>query len=99
MPRAAGALSERHDDGVVTPLLDDLIRLGRRQGHLKLTELRTALAQANVSPARARSILRELADGDVRLDDELPARATSAAGSPARHAPGNRAGRRGRAIH
>jgi RNA polymerase primary sigma factor len=50
--------------------VDDLIQRGRSQGHLSLSELRTAFEQAGIAPAEGRSILRELADAGVRLADE-----------------------------
>jgi RNA polymerase primary sigma factor len=50
--------------------VDELIQRGRSQGHLSLSELRTAFEQAGIAPAEGRSILRELADAGVRLADE-----------------------------
>jgi RNA polymerase primary sigma factor len=50
--------------------VDDLIQRGRNQGHLSLSELRTAFEQAGIAPAEGRSILRELADAGVRLANE-----------------------------
>jgi RNA polymerase primary sigma factor len=50
--------------------VDDLIQRGRSQGHLSLSELRTAFEQAGIAPAEGRSILRELADAGVRLANE-----------------------------
>jgi len=38
--------------------VDDLIERGRSQGHLSLSELRTAFEQAGIAPAEGRSILR-----------------------------------------
>ena len=86
MPRSAGAVTERRDEEDATARVDELVRRGRRQGYLQLPELRNALEQANVSPAEARSILRELSDAGVQLGHEAsgPAAATSAASpSPA----------------
>ncbi|HUN37739.1 MAG TPA: RNA polymerase sigma factor, partial [Trebonia sp.] len=40
--------------------VDDLIQRGRSQGHLSLSDLRTAFEQAGLTPTEARSILREL---------------------------------------
>jgi len=92
MPRTASALSERHDDEASTRHVDDLIRRGRRQGYLMLPALREAFERANISPAEARSILRELADEGVQLGQEP----TAAAGFASPEAPAS-AGRRGRA--
>jgi RNA polymerase primary sigma factor len=50
--------------------VDDLIERGRSQGHLSLSELRTAFEQAGIAPAEGRSILRELADAGVRMANE-----------------------------
>jgi RNA polymerase primary sigma factor len=52
--------------------VDDLIQRGRNQGHLSLSELRTAFAQAGLTPAEAGPILRELTEAGVRLADEEP---------------------------
>ena len=84
MPRSASAVSERHDDEAATNHVDDLVRRGRRQGYLMLPELRNAFEQANVTPAEARSILRELSDEGVQLGNEasdLSAGATAGSGS------------------
>jgi RNA polymerase primary sigma factor len=92
MPTTASALSERHDDVAAANHVDELIRLGRRQGFVQLPELRNAFAQANVTPTEARSILRELADDGVQLGDEQSAPAVkTAATSSARHDRSNRA--------
>jgi RNA polymerase primary sigma factor len=98
MPKTASALSERHDSGAATARVDDLIRRGRRQGYLMLPELRSAFEQAEVSPAQARVILRELAEEGVELGNEHHARAAKpsrsakgAAASPARHGRGKQA--------
>jgi RNA polymerase primary sigma factor len=50
--------------------VDDLIQRGRNQGHLSLSELRTAFEQAGIAPAEGRSILRELADAGIRMANE-----------------------------
>jgi RNA polymerase primary sigma factor len=50
--------------------VDDLIQRGRSQGHLSLSDLRTAFEQAGLTPGEARSILRELSEAGVRLADE-----------------------------
>jgi RNA polymerase primary sigma factor len=73
MPRTAVATATPPAD------LEQLIDRGRNQGHLSLAELRDAFAQAGISPAQGRSILRELSDAGVSLaaEDE-PALARSA---------------------
>ena len=69
MPRTAIA-TPVGDGEVSTMRVDDLIQRGRSQGHLSLSELRTAFEQAGIAPAEGRSILRELADAGVRLANE-----------------------------
>jgi RNA polymerase primary sigma factor len=69
MPRTAIA-TPIGDGEVSTTRVDDLIQRGRSQGHLSLSELRTAFEQAGIAPAEGRSILRELADAGVRLANE-----------------------------
>ncbi len=69
MPRTAIA-APVGDGEVSTMRVDDLIQRGRSQGHLSLSELRTAFERAGVAPAEGRSILRELADAGVRLANE-----------------------------
>ena len=69
MPRTAIATPVR-DGEVSTMRVDELIQRGRSQGHLSLSELRTAFEQAGIAPAEGRSILRELADAGVRLANE-----------------------------
>ncbi|MFB8762031.1 RNA polymerase sigma factor [Nocardiopsis alba] len=49
--------------------LSDLLAQGRAQGHLSLSELRTALTAAGVTSSDGRSILRELTENGVRLAD------------------------------
>ncbi len=83
MPRSASAVSERHEDEVATNHVDDLVRRGRRQGYLMLPELRNAFEQANVTPAEARSILRELSDEGVQLGNEASDPSAEAATSSA----------------
>src|ERR1700744_5442239 len=61
-PKGNGEASKLH--------VDDLIQRGRSQGHLSLSELRTAFEQAGIAPAEGRSILRELADAGVRMANE-----------------------------
>jgi RNA polymerase primary sigma factor len=59
-----------HDDEANSTRVDDLIQRGRSQGHLSLSDLRTAFERAGLTPAEARSILRELSEAGVRLADE-----------------------------
>src|SRR5215813_14373645 len=84
MPRTASALPARRDDEAAATYLDDLVRRGRRQGYLMLPELRNAFEQANVTPAEARAVLRELADEGVQLGNE--------ASDPSAAAPAGQAG-------
>ena len=70
MPKTASTLPERRDDEAAATNVDDLVRRGRRQGYLMLPELRNAFEQANVTPAEARAVLRELADEGVQLGNE-----------------------------
>jgi RNA polymerase primary sigma factor len=69
MPRTAIA-TPIGDGEVSTIRVDDLIQRGRSQGHLSLSELRTAFERAGIAPAEGRSILRELTDAGVRLANE-----------------------------
>src|SRR5215471_8116562 len=85
MPRTAGVLSERRDDEAAARHVDDLVRRGRRQGYLMLPELRNALEEASVTPAEARSILRELADEGVQLGNEGNEPSAPPTASPASH--------------
>ena len=68
MPRIATVASA--DEEASSSRVDDLIQRGRSQGHLSLSDLRTAFEQAGLTPAEARSILRELSEAGVRLADE-----------------------------
>jgi RNA polymerase primary sigma factor len=68
----APAARESADDELSMSRVDDLIQRGRSQGHLSLSELRTAFEQAGMTPAEGRSVLRELSEAGVRLADELP---------------------------
>ena len=70
MPRIATAASA--DEEASSSRVDDLIQRGRSQGHLSLSDLRTAFEQAGLTPAEARSILRELSESGVRLANEEP---------------------------
>src|ERR1700752_324662 len=96
MPRIATAASA--DEEASSSRVDDLIQRGRSQGHLSLSDLRTAFEQAGLTPGEARSILRELSEAGVRLPDEeteLKAprgRAKTAAKAPAAKASGTAAG-------
>jgi RNA polymerase primary sigma factor len=96
MPRIATATSA--DEEASSSRVDDLIQRGRSQGHLSLSDLRTAFEQAGLTPGEARSILRELSEAGVRLADEeteLKAprgRAKTAAKAPDAKAPGAAAG-------
>jgi len=58
--------------------VDELIQRGRGQGYLSLPELRDAFDKARVSPAEARSIIRELTEAGVQLGNE-PSEATDPA--------------------
>jgi len=66
------AMASSTDDELSMSRVDDLIQRGRSQGHLSLSELRTAFDEAGLTPAEGRSILRELSEAGVRLADELP---------------------------
>jgi RNA polymerase primary sigma factor len=70
MPQIATATSA--DEEASSSRVDDLIQRGRSQGHLSLSDLRTAFERAGLQPAEARSILRELSEAGVRLADEDP---------------------------
>jgi RNA polymerase primary sigma factor len=69
MPRIAMA-TPAQDEEASSTRVDDLIQRGRSQGHLSLSDLRTAFEQAGLTPAEARSILREMSEAGVRLADE-----------------------------
>src|SRR6202012_5251832 len=93
MPRIATAALA--DEEASSSRVDDLIQRGRSQGHLSLSDLRTAFEQAGLTPGEARSILRELSEAGVRLADEetelkaprapakVPSRAAGSAKAPA----------------
>jgi RNA polymerase primary sigma factor len=85
MPRIAMAAPAQDEDANSTRV-DDLILRGRSQGHLSLSDLRTAFGQAGLTPAEARSILRELSEAGVRLANEETeaAKGTAVKGSPAK---------------
>ena len=84
MPRTAAARRDPADEAATTRV-DELIRLGRGQGHLSLAELRAAFAEAGMSASEGRSIIRELAEAGVRLGNE-PAGGGDAAQERARTA-------------
>ena len=54
-------------DTAADTALTDLITRGRAQGHLSLSELRSAFSAAGVSASEGRSILRELTENGIRL--------------------------------
>ncbi|HEY6296587.1 MAG TPA: sigma-70 family RNA polymerase sigma factor, partial [Streptosporangiaceae bacterium] len=86
MPRSAMATTVAEpDEEASTTRVDDLIQRGRSQGHLSLSELRTAFDQAGMTPAEGRSILRELSESGVRLANELgePGKARPVRSAPA----------------
>jgi RNA polymerase primary sigma factor len=69
MPRTAVATPV--GDGEASKMrVDDLIQRGRSQGHLSLSELRTAFEQAGIAPAEGRSILRELTEAGISMADQ-----------------------------
>jgi RNA polymerase primary sigma factor len=70
MPRTAVATPAGNGEASSKVRVDDLIQRGRSQGHLSLSELRTAFEQAGIAPAEGRSILRELADAGIRMANE-----------------------------
>jgi len=82
MPRTAAAASQRRDDEATTTGLDELIQRGRGQGHLSLPDLRAAFEQAQISPAEARSIIRELTEAGVQLGNDQPEAPVQAATLP-----------------
>src|SRR5215472_14277567 len=70
MARTATAASRVHADEDTMTHVDELIQRGRGQGFLSLPELRDAFDKARVSPAEARSIIRELTEAGVQLGNE-----------------------------
>ncbi|GII03395.1 RNA polymerase sigma factor [Planobispora takensis] len=75
MPQTAAATSSPSE---APTTLAQLLDRGRVQGHLSLAELRHAFAEAGVSPAEGRSILRELTEAGVSLAaDNEPALAAA----------------------
>src|SRR6266536_4314845 len=87
MPRSATAASPMHDEEATAATLDELVRLGRRQGHLSLAELRATFQEAGITAAEGRSILRELAEAGVRLADEAEQAIAAIAPDPVDGAP------------
>jgi len=77
MPRSATVTSSL-DDELSMSRVDDLIQRGRSQGHLSLSELRTAFEGAGLTPAEGRSILRELSEAGVQLANEVTEKAAPA---------------------
>ncbi|GGL29584.1 RNA polymerase sigma factor [Planomonospora parontospora] len=65
MPQTAAATSTE-----APTTLEQLLDRGRVQGHLSLAELRHAFADAGISPAEGRTILRELTEAGVSLAAE-----------------------------
>ena len=92
MPRIAMAAPATDEDASSTRV-DDLIQRGRSQGHLSLSDLRTAFEQAGLTPAEARSILRELSEAGVRLANEETDKGSGLQGRPV--GPCGRLGRHG----
>jgi RNA polymerase primary sigma factor len=76
------------DDEATSRRVDDLIQRGRSQGHLSLSDLRTAFGQAGLNPTEARSILRELSEAGVRLAADEDTDLTAAAPKTSRSAKG-----------
>lgn len=80
MPRTAVATpvgtTSKGNGEASTMRVDDLIQRGRSQGHLSLSELRTAFEQAGIAPAEGRTILRELAEAGVQMADEAKGKRT-----------------------
>ncbi len=70
MARTATAASHVRTDEDTMTHVDELIQRGRGQGYLSLPELRDAFDKARVSPAEARSIIRELTEAGVQLGNE-----------------------------
>ncbi len=72
MPRNATAMLPQHDDEATMTHVDELIQHGRSQGYLSLPELRAAFERARISPAEARSIVRELTEAGIQLGNDQP---------------------------
>jgi RNA polymerase primary sigma factor len=78
--------------------VDELIQRGRSQGHLSLPELRAAFERAQISPAEARSIVRELTEAGVQLGNDQPEAPVQAAATISATAPATGAGPAARAA-
>jgi RNA polymerase primary sigma factor len=70
MPRTAVVTPVGANGETSKVRVDDLIQRGRSQGHLSLSELRSAFEQAGIAPAEGRSILRELAEAGIQMANE-----------------------------
>ncbi|MFS1303770.1 RNA polymerase sigma factor [Streptosporangium longisporum] len=77
--------------------LEQFLDRGRVQGHLSLAELRHAFAEAGISPAEGRSILRGLTEAGVSLAAENEPALSSTAGRKAK-APRKTADRKAKAA-
>ncbi|MBO0831605.1 MAG: RNA polymerase sigma factor, partial [Actinobacteria bacterium] len=82
MAKTAAAVSRARADEDTITHVDELIQRGRGQGYLSLPELRDAFDKARVSPAEARSIIREMTEAGVQLANE-PSDAVDPASLPA----------------
>jgi RNA polymerase primary sigma factor len=101
MPRTAVATpvetNSKGNGEASTMRVDDLIQRGRSQGHLSLSELRTAFEQAGIAPAEGRSILRELAEAGIRMANE-PAKSKRTVKDPTAKAGAAKVTRRAKAA-
>ncbi len=70
MPKSVTARSRERGHEPTSTGVDELIQRGRGQGHISLPELRAAFGRAGISPAEARSIVRELTEAGVHLGNE-----------------------------
>jgi len=70
MPKSVTARSRERGHEPTSTGVDELIQRGRGQGHISLPELRAAFGRAGISPAEARSIIRELTEAGVQLGNE-----------------------------
>ena len=70
MARTARARPQERADQSAANHVEELIERGRRQGYLMLPELQAAFESADITPARARTILHGLADEGIALGDE-----------------------------
>jgi RNA polymerase primary sigma factor len=80
MPKSVTARSRERGHEPTSTGVDELIQRGRGQGHISLPELRAAFGRAGISPAEARSIIRELTEAGVHLGNE-PAGDTTPGGA------------------